>query len=322
MGTEDKLVFEVGIAGDALVRALDPACRWSEVDALINETEIGDINQQALAQAVRSLSKKRLIEVGRPARLQGRKAVRLTSDGAIRAHYLANHARSQARASLATKATKTLVPFVLGSALTGCSTFKMSMPFQKPEVAGSYSASGQTPNTPHNLMPRGMSVAPEGTPLQIDARPLMTEKPPEIRIDTVQQATPSVATPATATATAKIAPDLRRQAVFFPSNSVKIGNQMRVIKGFDANGKKPLQVRLLASTDSTGSLEVNRRLAKARALTVVYELVKMGIDRKNIQIKLAPMGSEDLRELSDGQFVPSSSDAIARRVELEFISRT
>jgi outer membrane protein OmpA-like peptidoglycan-associated protein len=97
---------------------------------------------------------------------------------------------------------------------------------------------------------------------------------------------------------------------------------MRVIKGVDVNGKKPIKVRLLASTDSTGSLEANQKLAKARALTVVHELVKMGIDRKNIQIRLAPMGNEALKELSDGQFVPTSSDAIARRVEVEFVSKT
>jgi outer membrane protein OmpA-like peptidoglycan-associated protein len=317
MGIENKLSLEVGSAGDALVRALDPACRWSEVDSLINETEVGDINQHALAQAVRSLAKKRLIEVGRPARLQGRKAVRLTTDGALRAHYLANHVRSQ---SSAAKATRTLVPFVLGAALTGCSTVKMSMPFQKSAGDGSYAVYGQTLNTPHNLLPRGMSLAPEGTPAKIDVRPWMTEKQPEIRVDAIAQPVPTPVV--TSAPLAKMAPDLRRQAVFFPSNSVKIGNQMRVIKGVDVNGKKPIKVRLLASTDSTGSLEANQRLAKARALTVVHELVKMGIDRKSIQIRLAPMGNEALKELSDGQFVPTSSDAIARRVEVEFVSKT
>jgi hypothetical protein len=55
---------------------------------------------------------------------------------------------------------------------------------------------------------------------------------------------------------------------------------------------------------------------------VVHEFVKMGINRKNIQIRLAPMGNEALKELSDGQFVPTSSDAIARRVEVEFVSKT
>jgi outer membrane protein OmpA-like peptidoglycan-associated protein len=317
MGIEKKLSLEVSSAGDALVRALDPACRWSEVDSLINETVVGDINRNALAQAVRALSKKRLIEIGRPARLQGRKAVRLTNDGALRAHYLSNYSRSQTGVSTA---TRTLVPFVLGAALTGCSSFKMSMPFQKSTGDGSYAAYGQTANTPHNLLPRGMSIPPEGTPLKIDVRPWMTEKQPEIRVDAIAQPVPTPVV--TSAPLATMAPDLRRQAVFFPSNSVKIGNQMRVIKGVDMNGKKPVKVRLLASTDSTGSLEANQRLAKARALTVVHELVKMGIDRKNIQIRLAPMGSEALKELSDGQFVPTSSDAIARRVEVEFMSKT
>jgi hypothetical protein len=47
----------------------------------------------------------------------------------------------------------------------------------------------------------------------------------------------------------------------------------------------------------------------------------MGIERKHIQIKLVPMGTTALSELTDGQFIPASTDAIARRVEVEFVAK-
>jgi outer membrane protein OmpA-like peptidoglycan-associated protein len=312
MPTENKLALN---ASDALVQALDPYCQWSDVNALIDTTEVGDINHHALAQAVRTLSTQRLIEVGRPARLKGRKAVRLTSDGALRARYLASHAKSHSGVS---KASHALAPFVLGAVLTGCSTPKMSMPFQKPDTAGSYKQAN-TDNI-RNILPRAMTVPAEGIAQLASRPPGIFPAMPEVEVK------PAVAPVVTAVATptlnaAKLSSDIRRQAIFFPSNSIKIGNQMRVLKGTDVNGKKPLRVRLLASTDSTGSVEGNKRLAKARALAVAGELMKMGIERKHIQIKLVPMGTAGLGELSEGQFVPTSTDAIARRVEVEFVAK-
>jgi outer membrane protein OmpA-like peptidoglycan-associated protein len=314
MPTENKLTLA---ASDVLVQALDPSCQWSEVDSLIETTEVGDVNQQALAKAVRTLSKQRLIEVGRPARLKGRKAVRLTSDGALRARYLASHAKSHSGVS---KASHALAPFVLGAVLTGCSTPKMSMPFQKPDAVGSYKQ-GNTDNVRH-ILPRGMSVPSEGL-AQIAAKPPgIFPAMPEIKVEAKPIAAPvvtAVSRPTVSAAT--LSSDVRRQAIFFQSNSTKIGNQMRVLKGADVNGKKPLRVRLLASTDATGSVEGNKRLAKARALVVASELMKMGIERKHIQIKLVPMGTASLGELTEGQFVPTSTDAIARRVEVEFMAK-
>jgi outer membrane protein OmpA-like peptidoglycan-associated protein len=312
MPTENKLALN---AVDALVQALDPSCQWSEVNALIETTEVGDINHQALAQAVRTLSSQRLIEVGRPARLKGRKAVRLTSDGAQRARYLASHAKSHSGIS---KASQTLAPFVLGAVLTGCSTPKMSMPFQKPDTAGSYKQAN-TDNMRH-ILPRGMSVALEGAAQIASKPPGVFPAMPEIKVEAKPApAVTAVTTPTVSAVT--LTSDVRRQAIFFQSNSVKIGNQMRVLKGADINGKKPLRVRLLASTDATGSVDGNKRLAKARALAVAGELMKMGIERKHIQIKLTPMGKVELGALTDGQFVPTSTDAIARRVEVEFVAK-
>jgi outer membrane protein OmpA-like peptidoglycan-associated protein len=312
MPTENKLALN---ASDALVQALDPSCQWSDVNSLIDTTEVGDINHHALAQAVRTLSTQRLIEVGRPARLKGRKAVRLTSDGALRARYLASHAKSHSGVS---KASHALAPFVLGAVLTGCSTPKMSMPFQKPDTAGSYKQAN-TDNI-RNILPRAMTVPSEGAAQLVSKPPGIFPAMPEI--DAKPAAVPVVTPVATPTLNAaKLSSDIRRQAIFFPSNSVKIGNQMRVLKGTDVNGKKPLRVRLLASTDATGSVDGNKRLAKARALAVAGELMKMGIERKHIQIKLVPMGTAGLGELSEGQFVPTSTDAIARRVEVEFVAK-
>jgi outer membrane protein OmpA-like peptidoglycan-associated protein len=314
MPTENKLALN---AIDALVQALDPSCQWSDVNALIETTEVGDINHQALAQAVRTLSSQRLIEVGRPARLKGRKAVRLTSDGAQRARYLANHAKSHSGVS---KTSQTLAPLVLGAVLTGCSTPKMSMPFQKPDTAGSYKQAN-TDNIRH-ILPRAMSVPPEGVAQIASKPPGIFPAMPEIKVEAKPATAPIVTAVTTpAISAAKLSNDVRRQAIFFQSNSVKIGNQMRVLKGADINGKKPLRVRLLASTDATGSVDGNKRLAKARALAVASELMKMGIERKHIQIKLVPMDKVGLSELTDGQFVPTSTDAIARRVEVEFVAK-
>jgi hypothetical protein len=314
MLTENKLALE---ASDALVQALDPSCQWSEVESLIDKTEVGDINHRALAQAVRTLSRQRLIEVGRPARLKGRKAVRLTNDGALRARYLATHAKSHSGVS---KASHALAPFVLGAVLTGCSTPKMSMPFQKPDMAGSYKQAN-TDNI-RNILPRTMSVAPEGAAQIASKPPGLFPGMPEIKVEAKPATAPVITAVTTPTVSAaKLSSDVRRQAIFFQSNSVKIGNQMRVLKGTDVNGQKPLRVRLLASTDATGSVEGNKRLAKARALAVASELMKMGIERKHIQIKLVPTGTAGLGELSEGQFVPTSTDAIARRVEVEFVAK-
>jgi outer membrane protein OmpA-like peptidoglycan-associated protein len=313
MPTENKLTVN---ASDALVQALGPSCQWSEVESLIESTEIGDINHQALAQAVRTLSRQRLIEVGRPARLKGRKAVRLTNDGALRARYLASNAKSHSGIS---KASHAMAPFVLGAVLTGCSTPKMSMPFQKPDTAGSYKQSN-TDNIRH-ILPPAMKVPAEGV-AQLGSKPpgIFPVLPEKV------EAKPAEAPVVTAVNTgvvnaATLTSNVRRQAIFFQSNSVKIGNQIRVLKGADVNGKKPVRVRLLASTDATGSVDGNKRLAKARALAVASELMKMGIERKHIQIKLVPMGTAGLGELSEGQFVPTSTDAIARRVEVEFVAK-
>jgi outer membrane protein OmpA-like peptidoglycan-associated protein len=313
MPIENKLTLN---ASDALVKALDPTCQWHDVDSLIAQTDVGDINHQTLAHAVRMLSRQQLIEIGRPARLKGRKAVRLTSGGAQRARYLANHAKSSSGVA---KASQTIAPFVLGAVLTGCSSPKMTMPFQSPDIAGSYKQAN-TDNIRHTL-PRGMSIPSEGAARLITRAPgiLPPETMPEVRqVEAKPQVLP-VATP-NVVAT-KLTSDVRRQAVFFRSNSVEIGNQMRVLKGVDVNGKKPLRVRLMASTDSTGSLAGNKRLAKARALAVASELMKMGIERKHIQIKLVPMGTEAMRDFTEGQFVPTSTDAIARRVEVEFVAK-
>jgi outer membrane protein OmpA-like peptidoglycan-associated protein len=312
MPTENKLELN---ASDALVKALDPSCQWREVDALIEQTEIGDINHHALAQAVRTLSRQSLIEVGRPARLKGRKAVRLTSYGAQRARYLASHAKSSH--SGVSKASHTLAPFVLGALLTGCSTPKMSMPFQKPDTAGSYKQIN-TDNI-RQVLPRAMTVPSEGSAQVATKPPGIFPEMLEVKTEVRPAAVPTIAP--SATSAAKQSNDVRRQAIFFRSNSVEIGNQLRVLKGTDVNGKKPLRVRLLASTDSTGSVVANKRLAKARALAVASELMKMGIERKHIQIKLVPMGTASLSELTEGQFVPTSTDAIARRVEVEFVAK-
>jgi hypothetical protein len=312
MPIQNKLALN---ASDALVKALDPTCQWYDVESLIAQTEVGDIHQRALAQAVRLLSSQQLIEVGRPARLKGRKAVRLTAGGAQRARYLSDHAKSNTGV---VKASQTLAPFVLGAVLTGCSSPKMTMPFQSPDIAGSY----KQVNTDNirNTLPRGMIVPTEGTARLVTRPPgilppeMVEVRPIEAKPQVLPVATPSVVA-------SKLTGDVRRQAVFFRSNSVEIGNQMRVLKGVDVNGKKPLRVRLLASTDSTGSVAGNKRLAKARALAVAGELMKMGIERKHIQIKLVPMGTEVMRDFTEGQFVPTSTDAIARRVEVEFVAK-
>jgi outer membrane protein OmpA-like peptidoglycan-associated protein len=132
----------------------------------------------------------------------------------------------------------------------------------------------------------------------------------------------SAAAPVVEVELAPVVEDEMRHNIFFASGSARgefdASPLQELISGTtDLKGKYVV----VGSTDNKGSAALNLKLAKARALMAKNMLQQMGVDAKQIEIKLAPMAEKKLRVKGKRSTLPKTLSAQARRVDVIFVAQ-
>jgi outer membrane protein OmpA-like peptidoglycan-associated protein len=145
----------------------------------------------------------------------------------------------------------------------------------------------------------------------------------------VQPAAKTINVPKTKIQTnAKVAPSgntslgslLQSHAIsFFDTGSARISDPLGLLGSLSI---EPGRFYLVTgSTDRHGSIELNRKLAKARALAAAKLLVEAGVDAQYIRLQtipknIAPLDTNPIKSLV-ASGAPKGKDRIARRVEVQ-----
>lgn len=358
---------------DELLKSLPSKQQWFTRDFVIEQGPIGDIDYFKLKRAMRGLKEHGLIEVGKPARLAGAKAMRLTKAGlsrqaAILAFRLSSRlnervsrgvapvvasammmsACSTTATNFASSGAKPISQCRLGgipaqaraSSVEGtidqvtssaaCGPFKpqgqahLTIPSALIESSRGVlpSPSGTVTNTPPSAAASlDKNVAPKAAVRRTAPVPIVSAP-----VDRVAQQPPTLDPKPISRSSSLAANTDATGMVFFDTGSAQISLAGRQAL-HEAVSNAPIHgvFAIFSSTDATGSLSLNEKLAKARALSVAHELVRHGVLRKHIVVKSVPMNRSNLALTNESPLrsvVPSDSNAQARRAELRWLPKS